>query len=66
MAEEKRHRTDIQDLLERFETQVRRVELTSERIASIADIQQIARSGPPSAHTVNTPVCANSTGERFY
>ena len=39
VAEEKRHRTDIQDLLERFETQVRRVELTSERIASIADMQ---------------------------
>ena len=61
LEEEKKHRIDIQDLLERFETQVRRVELTSERIASIADMQWMNSSGPPSAHTVDTPVHVIST-----
>ena len=65
MAEEKKHRTNIQDLLERFESQVRRVELTSERIVSIADMQRMASSGPPSVHTVNTPVFANSTNDNY-
>ena len=60
MAEERKHWTHIQDLLDRFESQVRRVELMSERIASIADMQRMARTGPPSVHTVNTPVFANN------
>ena len=65
MAEEKRHRKDIQDLLERFESQVRRVELTSERIASIADMQKMTSSGVPSAHTVDTPKLASSIEDHY-
>ena len=65
MAEEKRHRTDIQDLLERFESQVRRVELTSEHIASIADMQRMTSSGVPSAHTVDTPKLISSVEDHF-
>ena len=65
MAEEKKHRTDIQDLLERFELQVRRVELTSERIASIADMQKATSSGTPSAHTVDTPKLISSVEDHY-
>ena len=65
VAEEKRHRTDIQDLLERFESQVRRVELTSERIASIADMQKMTSSGVPSVHTVDTPKLVSSIEDHY-
>ena len=48
VEEETKHRVEIQDLLERFEEQIKRIELTHSKISSL--------SGPTNPGTVDTPL----------
>ena len=48
VEEETKHRVEIQDLLERFEEQIKRIELTHSKISSL--------SGPTNLGTVDTPL----------
>ena len=50
LLREEQHRSDIQDLLDRFEQQVQRIEKTSSRVSSFSE------SRPHSPGTVDTPV----------